>query len=471
MNRRSLLLVTSALVVLGGCAHHPINAPLLTQEPNSGYRFNTLAQANNSDSLLIILAFSGGGTRAAALSYGVLAELARTEIVWEGERRRLLDEVDIISSVSGGSFTAAYYGLYGERIFTEFEPRFLKRNVQSHLLWRYFSPLNWFRLASGSFDRSDLAAEYYDRHVFGRQTFGDLLRRGQRPLVIINATDMSANARFEFTQNQFDLIGSDLSSFPVARAVAASSAYPVLLSPITLLNHAGRFRHVEPDWMSPTRTSATAASRRQAARVAELRSYQDAARRPYLHLLDGGLADNLGLRSVLDAVYSMEDAWSAMRTYRLEKMSKVVVIVVNAEASRDRGWDLEETAPSWVEVMRAVGTVGVSRYSIETMELLRISIEKWQQEIETRRAAEYLAQTSGGPGNTPPPAKLRFYPIEAGFDTLADPSERSYYKGIATTMNLPASTVDKLRELGGQLLRESTTYQELLRDLRSASPP
>ena len=82
---------------------------------------------------VIYLAFSGGGTRAAAFAYGVMEELSATQIAIGGERRSLLEEVDTISGVSGGSFPAAYYGLYGDRIFQEFEPRFLKKNVQRAL--------------------------------------------------------------------------------------------------------------------------------------------------------------------------------------------------------------------------------------------------------------------------------------------------------------------------------------------------
>ena len=63
-----------------------------------------------------MLSFSGGGTRAAAFSYGVLEELRRTEITVDGQRRRLIDEVDIITGVSGGSFTALAYALHGERL-------------------------------------------------------------------------------------------------------------------------------------------------------------------------------------------------------------------------------------------------------------------------------------------------------------------------------------------------------------------
>src|SRR6267378_490613 len=224
---------------LGGCAHYPVNAPLARAAPEAGYRFNNLSHANNSDSLFVVLAFSGGGTRAAALSYGVLEELARTEIVWEGKRRRLLDEVDLISSVSGGSFTAAYYALYGDRIFTEFDQKFLSRNIQRQMFWRFCSPLNWARLASPWFSRSDLVAEFYDRQLFHGKTFGDLMERNRRPFLSIEATDMSLGGGFEFTQDRFDFLCSDLSTFPVARAVAASAAFPILLSPVTVNNYAG----------------------------------------------------------------------------------------------------------------------------------------------------------------------------------------------------------------------------------------
>ena len=95
-----------------------------------------------------MLTFSGGGTRAAALAYGVLEVLRATPIVWEGERRSLLDEVDVISAVSGGSFTAAYYALKRERAFADFESAFLKRDVEADLRRQLLSPVNWARLAS-----------------------------------------------------------------------------------------------------------------------------------------------------------------------------------------------------------------------------------------------------------------------------------------------------------------------------------
>src|SRR5512135_1397034 len=135
MRRRLVLFFAIVTITFGavGCAHYPVNQPLTQVDPDSGYRGKFMGVPGNSDELLLYLTFSGGGTRAAAFSYGVLEELRTTEVTIHGKKRRLLDEVDVISSVSGGSFTAGYYGLFGERIFEDFEPKFLKKNIQGIL--------------------------------------------------------------------------------------------------------------------------------------------------------------------------------------------------------------------------------------------------------------------------------------------------------------------------------------------------
>src|SRR5262245_47434247 len=159
MRRGLARLVRAAIlpaILLCGCAAvAPVNARLDLVEPESGYRIAKFMvrdrrPANNPDAL-VLLAFSGGGTRAAALSYGVLEELRRTPIVVNGHHHSLLDEVDVIAGVSGGSFTALAYALYGERLFQEYQQRFLKRNVQGELIQRLFNPTNWFQLASDSY--------------------------------------------------------------------------------------------------------------------------------------------------------------------------------------------------------------------------------------------------------------------------------------------------------------------------------
>ena len=120
----------------------------------------------------------------------------------------------MITSISGGSFTAAYYGLFGERIFSDYRARFLDRNIQGDLARRTFlNPLNWFRLASGNYSRIDIASKLYHDTVFERKSFGAMHARSNPPLTSINATNLANGKLFQFTQEQFDLLGSDLAAF------------------------------------------------------------------------------------------------------------------------------------------------------------------------------------------------------------------------------------------------------------------
>lgn len=210
--------------------------PRLVAYDAAGYRYANVRRDAGEEDLFIILAFSGGGTRAAAFSYGVLEGLESVRYrPTTGPERTLLDDVDVISSVSGGSFTAAHYALFGKEGFKQFEDSFLYRNIQSDLVARALAPWNWPRLLRSDVSRIELAVDLYDEVVFKHATFATLLQPAphRRPYLLLNATDMTLGARFEFTQDQFDLLCSDLSRVPVARAVAASSAFPVLLSPLT----------------------------------------------------------------------------------------------------------------------------------------------------------------------------------------------------------------------------------------------
>jgi NTE family protein len=238
--RSPFLLPVLLLLTLVGCATRPVNPPITQVDPKTGYRFEVRqAHTPREKENLVILAFSGGGTRAAAFSYGVLEFLRRTEVTGpQGQTMRLLDAVDVITGVSGGSFTALAYGLYGDKLFDEYEQRFLKRDVQGEIIARTFSPRNWGALWSLGWGRSELAAQLYDEILFNGATFGDL-DRGRGPLILASATDISTGARFVFNQTTFDVLCSDLNAVPLSRAAAASSAVPVVLSPVTINNYGG----------------------------------------------------------------------------------------------------------------------------------------------------------------------------------------------------------------------------------------
>ncbi|MBI3621783.1 MAG: patatin-like phospholipase family protein [Nitrospirae bacterium] len=454
--------------VLGGCAQAPMNAPLAAYRPDAGYRFTTLdaGDAGDGDGLYVALAFSGGGTRAAALSYGVLKALADTPITWQGKRKRLLDEVDLISTISGGSFTGAYYALFGPGIFTDFESRFLKRDIQGELGRQLWNPVNWIRLASPSFDRIDLAAELYDRTVFNGKRFDALTAARHRPFLVINATNMSLGRRFGFIQDQFDGLGSDLGPYPVARAVAASSAFPLLLSPVTVRNYPAPPGYERPAWVDGA-LGDYEVNRRRYQRAREWTLYADKAGHPYVHLIDGGLADNIGLRDVIDSAQDAARPGSIRQLMNQRKIRRLVVIIVNARTEPPETIDTQRRAPGALEVAMKTATVAMDNYSFETIELMKDLAGAREQ---ARRAVEdcrrLLADRCPSAAQPPPLNEIRFSIIEINFDSIADPKEREEFLSLPTSFALPPATVDRLIAKGGELLRQSEVFQELVEELK-----
>ena len=443
-----------------GCAHYPVNEPLKHVDPGSGYRGRTMGTTGNSETLLLYLTFSGGGTRAAALSYGVLEELRKTEVVIDGKNRRLLDEVDAISSVSGGSFTAGYFGLFGDRIFEDFETKFLKKNIQGALAVRtLFNPINWFRLSSSTFDRSDLAAEYYDEHVFEGRTFGDIAAR-KGPMIMMNASDMTHGLRLGFNQDAFDVICSDLSRFPVARAAAASSAVPMLLSPITMRNYAGTCAYKIPEGFERVLAGQTK-SERQLFLANNIVPFLDSQKKPYIHLVDGGVADNLGVRAILDRVLLRGGIWDTIKGTPMENVHKFALIVVNAETQPDTKWDRSENIPALGAMMSAYSSIAIERYNEETIALIKESARSWADEIKAQRCKGGALSTA--PGSC---GDIQFYVVEVKFDALKDEAERMHFKRLPTAFKMPAEEVDKLRDVAHRLLVESEEFQRLLSDLK-----
>ncbi len=442
-----------AVIVLfaAGCAGlRAANIPLDRVDLQSGYRPERIARSRSIGDVALLLSFSGGGTRASALAYGVLEELRDTQVSANGERGRLLDEVDVITSVSGGSFTSAYYGLYGDRIFEDFGERFLKRNVARDILLRMLLPQNWLRLFFPFFDRTELTIDYYDRQIFDGARFADLEQAGG-PLIQINSTDISVGSRFTFIQPQFDLICSDLSEIKIARAVTASSAVPVVFPSIALRNYAGSCGYEKPAWLEEALIGRKQSPRRYHI-ASEMSAYLDPEAAPYIHLVDGGIADNLGVRGPLDNVIVEGGIWQRFRDLGVDAPRHLVFIVVNASTDPTRSFRLVPAAPSLAAVIGSITDTQLHRYNFETMDLLRDSLKRWVSEWS-------------GHG-----VSVQAHLIEVAGYAIEDPDEREFFDGVPTSLGLDDEDVDRLVEIGRRLLRESDGFQDLLMALRGRPP-
>jgi len=461
-------------MLLAGCnALAPVNPPIAKVDPDNGYRVNRLLKrthegVTNDPQTIFLLTFSGGGTRAAAFSYGVLEELRRTDVVVQGVQRNLLAEVDAIAGVSGGSFTALAYALYGDRLFTEYEPRFLKRDVQGTLTRRALNPLNWFHLGSGLYGRSELAADYYDEILFNGATFADLVKQ-PTPVTAVTGTDLSTGARFPFSQDHFDLLCSDLGTVRLARAAATSSAVPAVLSPVTYYNYGGNCGATMPAWVhdvtkpgGPERPAG-----RALLRYRDIQSFEDSRNRPYLHVVDGGVSDNLGLRGLLEALEELEASPNFQREVGLSSIQRIVVVVVNSRSAPATDWDRRARAPGILSQLLQSSSVPIDHFSYESVELLKDIAQRWADKRELEVAELRLSGKTRAQAEASVP-KLRFDAIDVSFDAIEDPKERRYFMDLPTSFVLSEDEVDRLRTLGGRLLRESPAYRELIQRISGA---
>ena len=438
--RGRMLCSCLALLVMGGCSSYGVihNQPATNTDEGQPYSVKTWATSEEAADFIFILSFSGGGTRAAAMAYGVLKGLRDTPVTIDGQQGRLLDEVTHISSVSGGSFTSAYYGLYGERIFDDFENEFLLKNVQGALTRSILNPFHWF----GRKGRTERAAAYYNKILFHDATFADMMQPG-RPMVIINASDLAYGFRFSFIQDYFNLLCSDVREYPVAWAVTASSAVPVVFNPIVLKNYPGCPAYqVLPEVTEMAKTSDELSDL-----LADMESYQDKVNREFIHFVDGGITDNMGLRAISDVVTVSGGPVQIINKTQRKIPSHVVFLSVNASTEKRPDMNKSAKQPSMLTSMSAMTDMQLHRYNAATIDQVRNDLENWATQIST------------------PEHEVKSYFIEVSFQQVADLQLKYFLNKIPTSFKLSQEQVETLIKSAKKLLHADPEYQHLLKDL------
>jgi NTE family protein len=267
---------------------------------------------------------------------------------------------------------------------------------------------------------------------------------------LVSATDLSLGSSFEFTWRQFALICSDLGSVPLSFAVAASSAVPIALSPMTLKN----YNSVCPQPAISLNSAPSNDYRVRLLRDSQ-RSYLDAEVRPYIHLVDGGLADNLGLRSLLDRSQAQGSLRQSVRSASKTKIQKLVIIAVNAERDPSERVDASDQVPSTVQVVDALLFGTGARAAQETLGLLSDTIRTWRQELRRTTREEEDPFT--------PDAQIHL--INVNLRDAPELMERRLLLQIPTAFSIAHGDVSKLIEAGREILLTSPEFKALLRTL------
>jgi predicted acylesterase/phospholipase RssA len=338
--------VVCLLAAIGGCQILPGHWrpgwnepwPTGTPVPDTAGSWK-LTDLERTDGRFVALAISGGGSRAANFGAAIMLEL---------QRRGLLEQVDVISGVSGGTLPAVYYGL-GDKAGAFTEPAVreaLGYDFQSSWIRRWFLPQNIFRYWLSDFTRSDIMVQVFNNRLYHKATFADLRAH---PKILLNSTVHNDHTRFTFTDERFAALHSILARYHVANAVNASSAFP------------GAFQDVTLQWY-------------------------DQQPSQYVHLYDGGPIDNLGVQAIVEYVNRNILGTSLERLFP----NGCVMIVVDATPASEHP-ELNMLESSRKSIDYFIDTNALDAMDAMLMESRRtllarmgISVEKQDQEMRGR---------------------------------------------------------------------------------------
>lgn len=429
-------------VVLAACTSLTAqqNDPLETAIHGPAYRITTIPDATSPE-LFVALSFSGGGKRSSAFGYGVLAALREITVVYGQGPRKFSNEIDVVTGVSGGSFTASAFALKRDSLFDTYVDSFLKYDLNADIFGIYLLPWHWDWLFNPNWGTNDEMARIYDDLLFDGANYGDLARMG-RPFLGVQATDFANEAPFIFSQDTFDWICSDITTLPLARAVAASNGFPVLFTPISLKNYSYDKTQscTRPEWVQQYLSIDDELSRRR--HLAELAtSYMDKRDSAYVHLLDGGVSDNLALRGLIQLMAPITEA-SVTDPDRMKRVQHVLIVSVDGQAEADK--DLADI-PYLTSIFRILGAVTstvIDRYGFETLIHAREMTERLAGGLSKRECPL-------GTDRKPLPCRIvRAHFAHVSLADLADGEMRSKLAAIPTGLTIDGPDVDALIAAG-----------------------
>lgn len=443
------------LLILLGCApwNQPQNQPL--QGENA-----PLSTETPGEDLYIGLAFSGGGMRATAFAYGMLQELQATQT---GTPNGLLDNVRLVSGVSGGSVMAAQLGLKGPQGLQGFREAFLTQDAEAYMTTSGLNPLTIAKGIAGGVNGRDTFGRTLDETLFKGATFADL--RQSRIKTWINATDMANNTPFLFSPETFDALCSDLSRVRLSEAVAASAAYPLVFTPIVLEAHHDQCAYQEPDWLTAARYNpeATAAMR---AHARALESYTNPSEVKFVKLLDGGITDNFGTTGLAVERARAQVPYAPLTAEEAVNLKRMLFLVANAGVEKDYDWTQKVAGPGGVNLAMSIATSAMSAASRSGYDSMRGELRLWESELIEWRCALPPAEVQRLRGTTQgwDCKDVKIFVGEASFASLPT-DQRDQLDAVPTRLKLPTDQVDMVIAAGRQATRLTPEFNGFLASL------
>ena len=447
----------SLLALLAACASVPDTRPINIALAPAPLNFADTPEIDAGvDGDAIAFAFSGGGARAASFSLGALQQLREMK---DPGGKPLIDRVALVTAVSGGSITAAWFGQHGAAGLDDMRAAVLDKDWQAKLNTNWMMPDNWQRLLQGGLNGPDKLANWLDTEVFNGAHMRDM---PNRPRIIINAADLYTGTPFAFAAPWFDAICSDLGAVRLADAVAASMSVPIAFRPVVLKSYAKGcpnplqpwVRAAEIDRASPTLLRETARA---------FRFYRDENRMQYLHLTDGGVADNFGVSSLVTLRAATQQPYGPLSARDAVKIRRLAFIIVNAERNPEGDWALKEAGPDGPQLLEAALGIAVNAPKRAAADAFAGTLERWQRDVIAWRCQLTPAaavELGAGPGWKCGDVDFRLDMIS--FSDLTDKRFADLGKA-ATAVSLPKEMIDSLIAGGREAIAMNPEILKLTR--------
>jgi NTE family protein len=466
---RTVAPAAALAVWLAGCASLGVSDPI--NQPISGSAENAFASSRTDptagDDVLVGLAFSGGGTRAAAFAHGVLSEIDQTTVKTRSGTHSLLDSVGFVSGVSGGAVAAAYYGLKKRAALADFREKFLTRDAEQGLNTS-IDPVSLMKALGGGVNDISTFSKWLNDNLFEGATFADF-RKTPGPRVWINASDIYNRTPFIYGEAAFIALCSDLASYPIADAVAASAAVPIVFTPQVIKTYPQQCTDKPPEWLQKAHTNPNTAPMLKAFADA-LYSYNDGSTK-YIKLLDGGLVDNFGLSGFTISRLSARLPHEPLSPEQAVRLRRSIVILVDAGRAPAGDWVQTVDGPSGVDLVMAASDTAVQASVRSSYTAFERIMADWQRQLVAWRCGLSAEQRKryGAPANWNC-RDLKFYVNRVGFDQLG--LERAkVLNAVDTRLKLPTDQVDTVIAAGRDALRANPVFRDFLKGVGGRVTP
>jgi NTE family protein len=184
-----------------------------------------------------------------------------------------------------------------------------------------------------------------------------------------------------------------------------------------------------------------------------LNAYLDASERHWLHLVDGGISDNLGLRAFY-TIFSLEhNPQQVLKEMGHEQVKQIVIISVNAATHHIPDWAAERRPPKIQHVLGSLTNVLMNQYTGDTTQIVRSAYTQWTQSKDSELNP------------------ITFDFVEVSFAGVRDLQVRQKLNDTVTSLELNDADVDRLIGAGRTVLQDSSEFKAFVTRNSGAKTP